>query len=180
MNDATDDPRFARSLAVVLGHEGGFVRHPFDPGGATNFGITQRTLARARGGRADADDVRRLTKDEAAVIYRCFYWDAMKASEMPPGVALALFDFAVNSGVPRAVRQLQSILGVEVDGIVGPQTLAAISRADPDDLVRRLTRARLGFLARLATWSVFGRGWRRRVLAVEQDALRLGLSPSLS
>jgi lysozyme family protein len=129
-------------------------------------------LARARGGKADAEDVRGLTRDEAAEIYRFFYWDALRASEMPLGVALASFDYAVNSGVPRAVRHLQSILGVKADGVVGPKTLAAVSQADAPDLIRRLTRARLGFLARLPTWPVFGRGWRRRVLAVEQDALR--------
>ena len=90
---------------------------------------------------------------------------------------LAVFDLAVNSGPARAVRMLQTVLGVAVDGIVGPVTLEAAWQAEPADTIRRLTRARLGFLGRLATWPVFGRGWRRRVLAVEQGALRLASSP---
>jgi lysozyme family protein len=168
-----DDSRFDSAVAVVLAHEGGYVRHPADPGAATNFGITQSTLARARGQQTTEADVRLLSQAEARTIYRRFYWNTVRASEMPVGVALAVFDFAVNSGVPRAVRQLQSILGIGVDGIVGAETLRALSLADAPDLIRRLTRARLTSLARLPTWPVFGRGWRRRVLSVERDALRL-------
>lgn len=165
--------RFDEALAVVLGHEGGFVQHPRDPGGATKFGITRETLARARGRPVSVDDVRNLTVAETAAIYRRFFWDAIRADEVPPGVDLALFDLTVNSGPTRAVRMLQSVLGVPADGILGPRTLKAVRAAHPADVIRRLTRARLGFLARLATWPVFGRGWRRRVLAVEQEALRL-------
>jgi lysozyme family protein len=160
----------------VLAHEGGFIRHPFDPGGMTNFGITHKTLAKSRGAPVTMDDVRRLSKREAASIYRRFYWDVLRADELPPGVALSLFDFAVNSGTPRAVRALQSLVGEQVDGVIGPRTIAAVRRTDPPDLVRRLTRRRLGFLARLATWPIFGRGWRRRVLSVEREALRLALA----
>jgi lysozyme family protein len=72
---------------------------------------------------------------------------------------------------------LQNVLGVAADGIVGPVTLKAAWHADPTETIRRLTRARLGSLERLAAWPVFGRGWRRRVLAVEQGALRLASSP---
>ncbi|WP_230531897.1 putative peptidoglycan-binding domain-containing protein [Microvirga roseola] len=71
---------------------------------------------------------------------------------------------------------LQAVLGVGTDGIVGPVTLAAAWAADTTETIRRLTCARLGFLARLIPWPVFGRGWRRRVLAVEQEALRLASS----
>jgi lysozyme family protein len=173
---AAGDADFERCLDIVLAHEGGFVRNPFDPGGASNFGITRRTLARARRRDAGDEDVRQLSKREAGTIYRRFYWDAIRASEMPAGVALAVFDFAVNSGVRRASRLLQSILNADVDGVVGPRTLAALSRTDGPDLIRRLTRARLGFLARLSTWPIFGRGWRRRVLSVERDALRWALA----
>ena len=170
--------RFDEALAVVLAHEGGFVQHPRDPGGATKFGITRETLARARGRPVSVDDVRELTAAETAAVYRRLYWDAIRAGEVPPGVDLLLFDLAVNSGPTRALRMLQSVLGVPADGILGPGTLNAVRAADPADVIRRLTRARLGFLARLATWPVFGRGWRRRVLAVEQEALRFARSSS--
>ncbi|MBB3018573.1 lysozyme family protein [Microvirga lupini] len=170
------ESRFEKVIDIVLQHEGGFVHHPRDPGGATKFGITRETLSRVRGRPVSVEDVRELTRAEAEAIYRWLYWDVVHADELPPGLDLAVFDLAVNSGPARAVRMLQTILGVSADGIVGPQTLKAAWQADPTETIRRLTRARLGFLGRLATWPVFGRGWRRRVLAVEQGALRLASS----
>ncbi|MBD2748037.1 glycoside hydrolase family 108 protein [Microvirga sp. BT688] len=172
--------RFHRAVELVLQHEGGFVDHPRDPGGATKFGITRETLSRARGRPVSIDDVRELTRTEAVAVYRRLYWDVLRADELPSGIDLAVFDLAVNSGPERAARMLQSILRVPADGIIGPVTLkAALGGADPAETIRRLTRARLGFLGRLAAWPVFGRGWRRRVLAVEQGALRLASSPPL-
>ncbi|MGO4572796.1 glycoside hydrolase family 108 protein [Microvirga sp. 2TAF3] len=171
---------FETALVQVLAHEGGFVRHPLDPGGATNFGITRQTLSQARGRPVSVDDVRLLSKAEAATIYRRCYWDKIRAAELPPGLDLAIFDIAVNSGPARAARMLQEALGIEADGLIGPRTLEAARNAEAADVIRRLTRVRLGFLSRLATWPVFGRGWRRRVLSVEQEALRLAGSLSLN
>jgi lysozyme family protein len=168
--------RFEQAVELVLQHEGGFVQHPRDPGGATKFGITRETLSRARGRPASVEDVRALTRAEAVAVYRELYWDVVRADELPPGLDLAVFDLAVNSGPVRAVRMLQSILGVAADGIVGPVTLSTARQAHPVESIRRLTRACLGYLGRLAAWPVFGRGWRRRVLAVEQGALRLASS----
>jgi lysozyme family protein len=172
---------FPAALGVVLSHEGGFVDHPLDPGGPTKFGITLATLARARGCAVTAGEVRALGREEAGGIYRRLYWDEIRADELPDGVDLALFDFAVNAGTTRAARTLQTVLGCPADGIVGPVTLAAARSARAPDTVRALTRARLDHLSRLPTWPVFGRGWRRRVLAVETAALRrarLATAPS--
>ncbi len=172
--------RFETAVEQVLRHEGGFVQHPRDPGGATRFGITRETLARARGRPTSAADVRRLSRREAVAIYRRLFWNAVRADELPPGLDLAVFDLAVNSGPARAVRMLQEILGVPADGIVGPVTLEAARAADVPETIRRLTKARLGFLGRLAAWPVFGIGWRRRVLSVEREALRLASRPPSS
>lgn len=169
---------FESAVTLVLQHEGGFVNHPRDPGGATNFGITRDTLSHARGRPASVEDVRCLSRREAASIYRSLYWKTVRADELPLGLDLAVFDFAVNSGPKRAVSMLQDVLGVKADGLIGPVTIKAANRADPTGTVRCLTQARLGFLSRLTTWPVFGRGWRRRVLAVEQEALRFAASSS--
>lgn len=177
---STVSSRFDDAVEHVLLHEGGFVQHAGDPGGATKFGITRETLSRARGRPASVTDVRRLTRREAAAIYRRLYWDAVRADEIPPGLDLAVFDLAVNSGPSRAVTMLQASLGVAADGIVGPDTLAAARGADVPGAIRRLTRSRLGFLGRLATWPIFGRGWRRRVVSVELEALRLASRSSAS
>ncbi|MGO4525578.1 glycoside hydrolase family 108 protein [Microvirga sp. 2MCAF35] len=172
--------RFEQAVEQVLKHEGGFVQHPRDPGGATKFGITRETLSRAKKRSVSVNHVRRLSRREAISIYRQLYWDAVRADELPLGLDLAVFDLAVNSGPARAVKMLQAVLGVEADGIVGPVTLRAAREADIPDVIRRLMKARLGFLGRLVTWPVFGLGWRRRVLAIEQEALRLASLSSSS
>ncbi|WP_112663093.1 glycoside hydrolase family 108 protein [Microvirga flavescens] len=164
---------FEFAFQAVLRHEGGFVDHPLDPGGATKLGITQRTLALFRGRAVSVEDVRGLSAPEARTIYRRQYWDSVQADELPPGIDLAVFDIAVNSGPGKAARLLQRAVGAAMDGVIGPKTIAATRQENVESLIRELTRARLGFLSRLATWRVFGRGWKKRVLSVEADALRL-------
>jgi len=172
-------PSFEQAVNLVLEHEGGFVQHASDLGGATNFGITRATLERARGHPVSLDDVRRLTRGEAVAIHRRLYWDALRAEELPPALALTVFDLAVHSGPLRAVRMLQAVLGIEADGIVGPVTLAAAREADEPQTIARLTRMRLRFLRHLAAWPVFGRGWERRVFVTEREALRLASLSSI-
>ncbi|WP_051332814.1 glycoside hydrolase family 108 protein [Cucumibacter marinus] len=176
-----EDTAFRRALEHVLVSEGGYVDHPDDPGGATNMGITRKTLARWRQispwWALPKSAVRDLEGSEAARIYRSRYWSAASADRMPAGIGFALFDFAVNSGVGRAARSLQTILGVKRDGIVGPLTLAALhafvdGRGEPA-LVDRLCDDRLGFLRKLAAFAVFGRGWLNRVKATREAALAL-------
>jgi lysozyme family protein len=169
-------PPFETALLLVLRHEGGFVEHPRDPGGATNLGVTLQTLSRARGYAVSTQDLRNLTVEEATEIYRRLYWNVIRADELPPGLDLALFDLAVNSGPSRAIMLLQKVLGLKADGLIGPITLEAARRTDPVEAIRHLTRERLGFLFRLPIWPVFGRGWRRRVLDVEREAIRLASS----
>ena len=169
------DARFDACLTDILRHEGGYVDHPADPGGATKMGITRKTLARWRDISPWWDlpktEVQNLGRDEAARIYRAGYWDACRAGELPTGVDLAVFDFAVNSGPDRAVRCLQQVLGVAVDGLVGPITLAATNRSSAADIVNVLSDRRLGFLRALSTFPVFGRGWIRRVETIRAAAL---------
>jgi lysozyme family protein len=162
---------FDRALALVLDLEGGFVDHPKDPGGATNLGITRATLAKARRGPVTVADVRALTCAEARTIYRSLYWDAVRADDLPAGLDLAVFDYAVNSGPARAVRALQAVLGIAQDGKIGPRTIPAAAAASPTEAIRALTRERLRFLRALSTWPVFGRGWTSRTTRVERAAL---------
>ncbi|WP_338722970.1 glycoside hydrolase family 108 protein [Devosia sp. XK-2] len=169
------DARFEACLTQILRHEGGYVDHPADPGGATNMGITRKTLARWRNispwWALPKIEVKQLGRAEAAVIYKAGYWDQCRAEEMPPGVDLAMFDYAVNSGPDRAIRALQSILAVAVDGRVGPLTLGALARRDAAKLIEALCDRRLGFLKALSTFPIFGRGWTGRVETVRAAAL---------
>lgn len=171
------ESRFERCLAEVLAREGGYVDNPADPGGATNMGITHKTLARWRRVSPWWDlpksAVRALEREEAACIYRALYWDICRGDALPAGIDLATFDFAVNSGPERALRTLQAVLGVAVDAIVGPETLAAVQRAEPRKTIGALCDRRLAFLRTLAGFATFGRGWTSRVAAVRAAALAM-------
>lgn len=167
---------FERALALVLKHEGGYVDHPRDPGGATNLGITIGTakanrLDLDRDGDVDKADVRLITPATAAPVYKAKYWDAVRGDELPSGLDYAVFDFAVNSGVSRAAIFLQELVGVAPDGRIGPLTLKAVAQHKPEDLIRRLCDKRMMFLQRLSTWNTFGKGWTSRVNGVRKEAL---------
>jgi lysozyme family protein len=148
---------FDAAFEVVIGHEGGYVDHPNDPGGRTKFGISQRAYPNL--------DIPNLTLDQAKAIYRRDYWDKVRGDELPDAVALQVFDAAVNQGVRSAIRMLQSAVGAEVDGVYGPKTHAAVWRTNPVRLAIRFNAARLEFLTTLPHWASFGRGWARRVAA---------------
>ncbi len=165
------ESRFSACLSVVLAHEGGFADHPRDPGGPTRFGITQATLASARGRPVSRNEVRRLTLDEAAAIYHARYWLPLQADSLPVGLDLAVFDYCVNSGQRRAVTGLQRAVGADADGLIGPKTLAGAARAERVPAIRAICAGRLAFLQDLSGWRTFGKGWRRRVQDVESRAV---------
>jgi len=144
-----------QSLKQLLGNEGGFVDHPADPGGATNFGITQR-VARAHG---FTGDMRNLPLGTALSIYKSDYWDPIKADQLPDALRFHVFDAAVNSGPGQAVKWLQSAAGITVDGVIGPKTLAAAAGVT----AAKYSGIRLRFMTDLGTWSTFGKGWARRI-----------------
>ncbi|MBR0681934.1 glycoside hydrolase family 108 protein [Roseomonas eburnea] len=166
--------RFRACVAEVLTHEGGYVDHPRDPGGCTNFGITRATLQAWRRARVTCADVRAMDVAEARAIYRTHYWNAIRADDLPAGIDLVLFDAAVNSGRRRAAEWLQAAVGVEEDGAIGPVTLRATwATNDRGSLIERICAARMVFLRELPTWSTFGRGWTSRVDRVCAVAMRL-------
>lgn len=166
-------PAAERAIRAVLDHEGGYVDHPADPGGATNRGITIAVLAEYRGKPVTKDDVRNLSEAEACAIYVHRYWMPIRGDDLHPAIAFATMDAAVNSGVARASRWLQQAVGVAADGAIGPRTIEAAAKADPAHVVETCCAARLDFLRALKTWPTFGRGWERRVREVESAALAL-------
>jgi len=149
---------FTEALSVILFHEGGYVNHPADPGGETNFGITKR-VARESG---YIGPMREIPMGVVETIYREKYWIEYY-DQIPLGVATNVFDGAVNSGPARSVRWLQEAVGAVVDGRFGPKTLAAVKSMDPGEVVRKYNGVRLRFLADLGTWQTFSRGWVKRI-----------------
>jgi lysozyme family protein len=149
---------FDRAFAKVIGHEGGYVNHPADPGGETKFGITKRTYPDV--------DIRNLTLDGAKAIYKRDFWDKVRGDDLRWPVSFNAFDGAVNSGVSQSAKWLQRAAGLtgdRVDGKIGPVTLGAVNAADPDIIAARYNGVRLQFMTDLKTWGTFGKGWARRI-----------------
>lgn len=164
---------FNACMDVVLRHEGGFVNHPDDPGGATNLGITKKVLEAWRGRALDVSDVKLLGLAEAKTIYHAQYWVPIQGDRLPKGVSMVVFCMAVNAGVTRASKILQKIVGVEQDGHVGVVTLQAVSQYDPEQLIRDYSQARLTFYKKLKHWPTFKNGWTRRIKETEGEALKM-------
>ena len=114
------EKNFSAALANVLNSEGGFQDDPKDAGnklpdgrqGCTNLGVTQSTWESFVGHPVSREDMKRLTEERVARLYRHKYWDAVKADELPDGVDYLVFDFAINAGPGRAIKILQSVVGV--------------------------------------------------------------------
>lgn len=161
---------FTKALPPVLTHEGGYVNHPRDPGGPTNKGVTQAVYDAHRGRKGlDPRTVKLIEQSEVEAIYKTGYWDKVNGDAMPPGVGYVLFDYAVNSGPSRAIKALQSTLGVTPDGTIGNMTMDALEmHGDHDALIADICARRLAFMRRLSTWGTFGKGWSRRVADVQK------------
>jgi lysozyme family protein len=164
---------YDRALAAVLEHEGGYVDHPKDPGGATNKGITLANFRRYVKADGTKADLKRLTTAQAAAVYRHQYWAPVSADVLPAGVDYAVFDFGVNSGPSRAIKFLQRVVGVKQDGRIGPKTLAAVAAMPPLKLINKLCETRLIWLTSLKTWETFGKGWTKRISGVRALAQEL-------
>lgn len=168
-----DARQFMRCVDIILRHEGGYVDHPDDPGGATNMGITHKTLAQWRGAAVTKEDVRNLTREEACDIYRANYWNALNCDNMPAGVDLVVFDFGVNAGVQRSAKLLQRIVHVEQDGQVGPITIGAVNAIDASFVVGAFSDARMEHYRSLPHWDTFARGWTRRTAETRTEAMEM-------
>lgn len=162
--------RFADCLPLILAHEGGWVDHPSDPGGATNLGVTIGTLSDWLGRPATKAEVKALTPATVAPIYEARYWKAAHCHELPVGVDYMVFDLAVNSGPGKAVRFLQGAVGAVEDGVFGPATRERVGRVHPDNIILALSKRREAFYRSLKTFPTFGKGWMRRLAEVTSKA----------
>lgn len=146
---------FKTTLDRVLGHEGGYVNDPADPGGETNWGISKRSYPNV--------DIKNLTRDQAAAIYLRDFWTPLKADRLHDGVAFQLMDSAVNSGIAQSIRFLQRALDVADDGHFGPNSLKASENMSETDQIMRFNAERIEFMTKLKNWPNHGKGWMRRI-----------------
>lgn len=171
---------FPEALAHTLRFEGGWANHPNDPGGATMKGVTHKTYAQYLGRDVTHDELRAISDEHLADIYRKRYWDACRCDALPGGLDIAVFDTAVNAGPAQATRLLQRIVGVPADGAIGPKTIAAVNDYMADHglhtLIEAYTEARHNFYRLLPTYVHFGEGWRKRADGVATVAKALGQS----
>jgi hypothetical protein len=158
------------AFKLMLKSEGGFVNHPSDPGGMTNLGVTKATWENWVGRESDEAEMRGLTPEKVEPLYKKKYFDAVRGDELPMGLDYLMFDFAVNAGAGRAIKTLQTAVGVTPDGGFGPMTMAAVQAVDPVDLIERFSQAKEDFYRSLTTFATFGKGWLNRVADVKVKA----------
>jgi len=131
-------PTVSEIASDIVAREGGYVNDPDDPGGATNYGVTIHTMRRLGldldgDGSVGVSDVKRLTRAQAVQIFIDHYFHAPNLSALPEPLQASVFDMQVNAG-GHAIKILQRLLNkmgfnVAVDGVLGPQSLAAVERA---------------------------------------------------
>ena len=161
---------FDRCMGVVFNAEGGYSNHPNDRGGRTNYGLTEGFLESIGYGKTPEE----ITQEEARELYQKHFWAPVQADELPGPVALIVFDMAVNSGVKTAVRRLQYVLNnykaMDLDGAMGPKTLAATQSAYhrySNIFLGELLNSRREYYADLIrknpSQGVFAQGWNNRL-----------------
>lgn len=153
------------AFGLLVINEGGYVNNPHDKGGETKYGISKTTYPDV--------DIENLTLEQAKGIYKKDYWDRCKCDDLPDALSVAVFDFAVNSGVKRAIKYLQLCLGVTADGIIGHQTLGACNRLPTKNILENYLDKRLQYLMSLKDFKYFGNGWGKRINRVRNFCERL-------
>ncbi len=149
--------KFDICIPVILRHEGGYVNNPNDPGGETKYGISKRAFPQV--------DIKALTVERAKEIYRRHYWERMNLEGIEDlELALHVFDHGVNAGPKTAIRILQRIARVKVDGLIGPCTLRAVNLSHLKD---GYEKARIEYYIKIAVkrprLKIFLKGWINRV-----------------
>ena len=164
---------YDKCLETILHHEGGYVNHPKDPGGETNLGVTKRVYEEFGG----TKDMKDLTVEDVAPIYKTGYWDKVKGDELPSGLDLCVFDFGVNAGPGRAAKYLQTMIGTVADGGIGPNTLRTlkgyVEENGIDKTIKDYQGDRQSYYEQLSTFDTFGKGWTRRVDETTELALSM-------
>lgn len=165
---------FDYAIPVVLKHEGGYCNIKQDKGGATNFGISTLIInregitAKQLGIPDLTPESIKLMKVEAAEwVYETLFWNKYHYSNLSNDiVATKILDCGVNCGPSRSHRFAQEVVGVAVDGILGPKSIAAINAYDPKKFILEFCAIQLkyyqGLVAKNPSQSIFLKNWTKR------------------
>ena len=153
-----EDQRFQQIIKNrTQKNEGGFSNHPNDNGGKTMYGISSKWYPN--------EDIPNLTRERAnAILYRD-YWLNTCINQLPDEFADIVFDNSVVQGQPTAITNLQKALGVQADGIIGPNTLNAISNADENirkKFIQQVHQRNLDIVKQDPKQRIFLNGWTNR------------------
>lgn len=165
---------FKECLKIILEHEGGYVDHPSDPGGATNMGITKQTYEDWMNKVVTKEVIQNLTETDVTPIYKKNYWNGILADDLPKGLDLCVFDMCVNGGRHRATKMLQQLVGSKMDGWIGPNTIAKtqgyVEAVGINTAINEYQKIRQDYYESLATFKTFGTGWTNRVNSTTDSA----------
>ena len=182
MSDSSNPSLCDRICAITIGHEGDTLDMTHgDPGNWTGGAVGTGQLRGSKFGVSAAaypdTDIGKLTRVDADAIYRTDYFVPIQGDKLPAPLALLAFDAAVNNGVERSAKWLQAAAGAAQDGVIGPETLAAIAAVVATRggaaVCAEMLAARMDFMARLPTWKLFGGGWSRRLAMLPFQAMAL-------
>ena len=164
---------FNKCLEMVLEHEGGYVNNENDRGGMTNLGVTRRVYEDWVDRPVSEQEMRDLTPEDVAPIYRKNYADRIHFDSLPSGLDWACLDWAINSGASRPAKAIQRAVGATADGVIGPKTLQLVAEKDPKFIIDYVSTVRQSFYESLDDYKHFGRGWSRRNKETLQQAMEM-------
>lgn len=158
---------FNKSFDRVFTNEGAFQNNRNDRGNWTSGVIGKGTLKGTKYGLAAMTypdlDIRNITLLQAKRIYKRDWWDKFGMTLFPVAFQYQMFDAAINHGMHNATKMVQRASGAKDDGIIGPNTRAAIGKVEINDLLMSFLAERLEFMTNISSWSTFGKGWARRI-----------------
>lgn len=152
---------FENAFAKTVSIEGGYVNDPKDPGGATKYGISQRAYPGL--------NIAALTLNDAFAIYRRDYWDKICGDDLPDPLSHLVFDAAVNHGIEPAAKMLQAALKINVDGVIGQETIKAAKSAGNAVCAVYMAKRALRY-TRTPNFDVFGEGWMKRLFVLSMSS----------
>jgi lysozyme family protein len=166
---------YDQAFIIVVGIEGGLSLDPNDrgnwTGGAVGSGQLKGTKYGVSAMAYPNEDIANLTIDRAKLLFKQDYWDRVSGDDIPAVIAFGMFDAAVNEGVGGSIKLVQKALGVTVDGVLGPQTLARLNAANVGVFSRTFAIERIVAYSSMVLWHADGDGWVGRVLDVYRQSI---------